>query len=102
MDRDGEPKAWSSLSCKDGVCEATVYAERVWDTDNNVGYAIEAMNEKAYTFVAWYSVYAEQCPTGGSSGDSSGRLLQGNLDDRLSANGSGTQCADLSGYSTEA
>ena len=46
---------YSEISSTGGV----VYSERVWDSQKpTLGYKLTAFNEKAYSIIGWYAVYA--------------------------------------------
>lgn len=59
---------YSELPClaeagsDDPACSATVYSERVWDSQSTAGgYVIEEKNELMYDFIGWYYVVKPAC-----------------------------------------
>lgn len=95
MDKDGNAKDWSELICDEAnKCTATVYSERIWDTQTTSGHLIEPKMERAFNFIGWYAVYVSGegesvCPAAAT-----GRRLDG-LEDATRIGGD--YCKALSG-----
>ena len=65
---------YSVLKCEGTTCSASIQTERVWDTqESGNGHIIEEKTERAFSFVGWYAVYGDDCPT---EKPSAARLLQ--------------------------